>query len=155
MAKIVPKNVVKMSLSGDGQTHARTRVAVRDAMSIIDEPVERSGTNLGITPTETLMSSLMGCTNVITKRIGHKMGIEMGNMSIQLTAQFDRRGTMLMEEIDHPFSDIVMDIELETDADAATMETIKEDLAKFCPIAKVIRNSGITITENWVTKPLG
>ena len=45
-----------------------------------------------------------------------------------------------------------MDIELETDADDATMESIKTDLAKFCP-TKVIRNSGITITENWVTKP--
>ena len=75
-------------------------------------------------------------------------------MTSGLTAQFDRRGAMLDAEVDHPFSDIVMDIELETDADGATLEVIKADLAKYCPVAKVIRNSGIAITENWTTKPM-
>lgn len=154
MVKIIPKTTVKMNMTAQGQTHARTRVTARDAFAIVDEPTERGGSNLGLTPTETLMSSLIGCTNVITKRIAHNMGVETGHMAVTLTAQFDRRGTMLMEEVDHPFADIIMDIELETDADDATMEAIKTDLARFCPIAKVIRNSGITITENWTLKPL-
>ena len=51
-------------------------------------------------------------------------------------------------------SDIVLDIEVATDATPEQIETIKTELAKYCPIAKVIRNSGITITENWNTKPL-
>ena len=88
MAKIVPKNIVKMSLSADGQTHPHTHIGAR-RQSIIDEPVERSA-RIGITPTETLMSSLIGCTNVITKRIGHKMGVEMGLASAY--GEFDAAG---------------------------------------------------------------
>ena len=47
-----------------------------------------------------------------------------------------------------------MDIEVATDATPEQMEAITTDLAKYCPIAKVIRGSGVTITENWTTKPL-
>lgn len=151
---IRPKTVVEMKMTGTGETHARTRVGSRDVTSTIDEPLERDGTNEGLSPTETLMSALIGCTNVIAKRIAHKMGFEMGEMSIALTAGFDRRGTMLMEEIDVPFTEVKMDIEVATDGTPEQMAAMQADLAKFCPIAKVIRAAGATIHENWTTKPL-
>ena len=148
------KTTVQMKLTATGETHARSRIKVRDVEGVIDEPLERDGTNEGLTPTETLMASLIGCTNVISKRIAHAMGVAMGEMDIALTANFDRRGTMLQDEVERPFSDIVMDITVETDATAEQLETIKQDLQRFCPIAKVIRGSGTAITENWTTKPL-
>ena len=148
------KTVVQMRLNATGETHARSKVSARDVESVIDEPLERDGTNLGLTPTETLMASLIGCTNVISKRIAHGMGVEMGELDVQLTANFDRRGTMLMEEVERPFSDIVMDISVATNATPEQLEAIKSDLVKYCPIAKVIRGSGVTITENWTTTPL-
>lgn len=154
MVRIKPKTTVKMAMTATGETHARSTVSVRDVSSIIDEPPERGGTNLGLTPTETLMSSLIGCTNVITKRIAHGMGVEMGEMKVSLSANFNRLGAMLQEEIEVPFSDIVMDIEVTTDATPEQLEAIKTDLAKYCPVAKVMRGSGIKITENWTTKPL-
>lgn len=154
MVKITPKNIIQMKLSGVGETHARSRISVRDVTGVIDEPIARDGTNQGLTPTETLMASLIGCTNVISKRIAHHMGIEMGELDITLTADFDRRGVTLAEEVAQPFSNIVMDLSVATNATPEQMETLKADLAKFCPIAKVIRNSGITITENWTTTPL-
>lgn len=148
------KTTVKMGLTGTGETHARMVVKSRDVQSIIDEPEARGGTNLGLTPTETFMSSLMGCTNVISSRIAHHMGIKLEGMQISLSADFNRLGTMLEEEIEHPFTDIVLDIEVATDATEAQMAQLRADLAKFCPIAKVIRGSGVTITENWTIRPL-
>ena len=154
MVKIRPKTTVTMNVSAVGDTHSRSHVSVRDVTSVIDEPVERHGTNLGPSPTETMMSSLIGCTNVISKKIATKMGFELGEMTIKLTAQFDRRGTLLMEEVEHPFSDIVMDISVKTDGTPEQMTAMQADLEKFCPVAKVFRASGITITENWTTQPL-
>lgn len=148
------KTVIQMKLDGTGETHARSKVRARDVESTIDEPLQRDGTNQGLSPTETLMASLIGCTNVITKRIAHGMGVEMGELDVKLTANFDRRGVTLAEEVERPFTDIVMDIEVATDATPAQMDAITTDLAKYCPIAKVIRGSGVTITENWTTKPL-
>ena len=154
MTNITQKSEVIMSMSATGETHARTKINIRDVSSVIDEPEARGGTNQGLTPTETLMASLIGCTNVISKRIAHKMGIELGEMDIQLTAKFDRRGTMLEEEIDVPFSEVTMDIEIDTDATEEQINMLKIDLAKFCPIAKVLRGSGVNIIENWIINPL-
>lgn len=154
MAMIKQKTAITMKMSGSGQTHARSQVRSRDVFSVVDEPFERGGSNLGLSPTETLMSALIGCTNVISKRIAQGMGITMGEMAINLTASFDRRGTMLLEEVDIPFTDIVLDIDVATDASDDQIALVKSELAKFCPVAKVIRAAGATITENWSTRPL-
>ena len=154
MTNMTQKSEVIMSMSATGETHARTKINIRDVSSVIDEPEARGGTNQGLTPTETLMASLIGCTNVISKRIAHKMGIDLGEMDIQLSAKFDRRGTMLEEEIDVPFSEVTMDIEIDTDATEEQINMLKIDLAKFCPIAKVLRGSGVNIIENWIINPL-
>ena len=154
MTNMTQKSEVIMSMSATGETHARTKINIRDVSSVIDEPEARGGTNQGLTPTETLMASLIGCTNVISKRIAHKMGIELGEMDIQLSAKFNRRGTMLEEEIDVPFSEVTMDIEIDTDATEEQINMLKIDLAKFCPIAKVLRGSGVNIIENWIINPL-
>ena len=149
MVNIRPKTTIQMKMSGVGETHSRSRISVRDVAAIIDEPIERHGTNEGLTPTETLMSSLIGCTNVISNKIAAKMSIEIERMDISLTAEFDRRGTTLAEEIEQPFSNIVMDIEVTTNATEEQIEALRVDLNRFCPVAKVMRGAGITITENW------
>lgn len=148
------KTTIQMKMEATGETHSRSKIRARDVISTIDEPIERDGTNQGLSPTETLMASLIGCTNVISKKIAHRMGVEFGEMDIKLTSDFDRRGVLLMEEVDRPFNNIVLDITVATDATDDQVEAIKTDLAKFCPAAKVIRGSGVTITENWTTKPL-
>jgi uncharacterized OsmC-like protein len=154
MGKIREKTIVQMKLAASAETHARTRVKVRDVEGLIDEPEARGGTNQAPTPTETLMASLIGCTNVITQRIAHGLGVEINAMDIRVSVNFDRRGVALEEELEQPFSDLVMDIDITTNATDEQMADIKRDLAKFCPIAKVIRGSGINVTENWhVTHP--
>ncbi len=154
MVTIKPKATVKMAMTATGETHARSIVNVRDLSVTIDEPEVRGGTNLGFSPTETLMSSLIGCTNVISKRIAHDMGVAFGEMKIVLSADFNRLGTMLQQEIEAPFSNIVLDIEVATDATPEQLAAIQSDLVKFCPVAKVMRAGGITITENWTAVPL-
>lgn len=154
MVSVRQKTVVEMKLAATAETHARTRFQVRDVEGLIDEPEARGGSNRAPTPTETLMASLMGCTNVITQRIAHGMGVEISAMDIRVSVQFDRRGVALEEELEQPFSDLVMDIDITTDATDEQMTKIKRDLEKFCPIAKVIRGSGIDLTENWhVSRP--
>ncbi|MEM8872394.1 MAG: OsmC family peroxiredoxin, partial [Pseudomonadota bacterium] len=110
MVTIKQKTKTPMKISAVGETHARSVLKVRDVTEVIDEPIERGGTNKGATPTETLMASLIGCTNVITQRIAHHMGVKTGIMGIELSCILDRRGVWLQEEIDVPFEDVVMDI---------------------------------------------
>lgn len=154
MVTITPKTVVTMKLRGACTTHARTDVSVRDVALTIDEPKVRGGTNTGPSPTETLMSSLIACTNVITHKIAAKHDITIAAMSIDLEATFDRRGVTLTEEIEVPFPNATLTINLTSDASEAEIDTLKTELAMFCPVSKVIRQSGTTITEVWnVVRP--
>lgn len=154
MANMKIKPISPMAMTGSVKSHARTDIAVRDLATIIDEPEARGGTNKGLTPTEMQLAALVGCTNVITQRIAHEMGVTLGAMEIDAKADFDRRGAMLAEEIEVPFPDITLTIDLETDASPDQIERIKADLGRFCPIAKVLRGSGSRIEEIWTARPL-
>jgi uncharacterized OsmC-like protein len=139
-----------MKVEGSSKSHSRTDILARDVECVIDEPIARGGTNLGLSPTETLISSLIGCTNVITHRILEKMGFKVFNMDIEAITKFNRDGVGLLKEVEVPFPEILLNIEISTDASEVDINEAKKQLSMFCPIAKVIRNSGTIINENWV-----
>tara|TARA_R110002126_G_scaffold6156_22_gene32589 strand:+ start:1661 stop:2125 length:465 start_codon:yes stop_codon:yes gene_type:complete len=149
MAEAKAKTEVTMKMTATCPHHARSDVSVRDVESVIDEPTERGGTNLGMTPTETMVAALIGCTNVITNKIAEGYGMHVDSMDIDVEAQFDRRGVTLVEELAVPFPSMILNIDVKTPNDPAEFDKVKTDLQKFCPIAKVIRESGTVITENW------
>ncbi len=149
MAEAKAKTIVTMKLEATCPTHSRTDVVARDTETTIDEPTVRGGTNLGPSPTETLMAALMGCTNTITHKIAAANGIEIKEMSLRVETVFDRRGVTLQEEVDVPFPETRLFINLTTDAEDAKIDRLKADLAKFCPVSKVIRGAGTKLTEVW------
>lgn len=149
MAEAKAKTEVTMKISATCPHHSRADVSVRDVESVIDEPTERGGTNLGMTPTETMVAALIGCTNVITNKIAHGYDMQIDGMDIDVEAQFDRRGVTLLEEVQVPFPTMTLNINVTSPNDPADFDKVKEDLQKFCPIAKVIRESGTEIIENW------
>jgi putative redox protein len=149
MAVVREKMVVTQRIHGECPTHSRTEISTRDVKVIVDEPKERDGTNMGPSPTETVVAALIACTNVISHKCAQKHGVKFSAMSIDAEAAFDRRGTQLMEEIEVPFPKIRLIINVTTDGNDADMEKVKADLHRFCPVSKVIRNAGTQIEEVW------
>jgi uncharacterized OsmC-like protein len=149
MVVVKEKTTVTQRIFGKCPTQSRTEISVRDVRSIIDEPKEREGTNLGPTPTETMVAALIACTNVISHKCAKKHGVAFKAMSIDAESTFDRRGTQLLEEIEVPFPKIRLVINVQTDASESEMEKVKADLHRFCPVSKVVRNSGTQLEEVW------
>ncbi len=149
MVTIKEKTTVIQKLHAECPTHSRTEIAVRDVRTVVDEPKERDGTNMAPTPTETLVASLVACTNVIGHKCAKKHGVHFDALSIDAETIFDRRGTQLMEEIEVPFQKITMTIRVATSASDEDLEKVKDDLRRYCPVAKVIRNSGTVLEEVW------
>lgn len=144
-----PPLTAKMKLQASCPSHARTDVTVGDHEVVIDEPEARGGTDLGPSPVQVYLTSLLGCTNVITNKCAESNGVEITAMEIDAEVHVDRRGLTMTEEIDLPFPAITLNITVTTDADEAAMEKVKTDLNKYCPVAKAMRASGTVITENW------
>jgi uncharacterized OsmC-like protein len=78
-----------------------------------------------------------------------KHGVDFQALSIEAEAMLDRRGTQLIEEIEVPFPKIRLVINVTTAASDSDIEKVKADLHRFCPVSKVIRNSGTEAEEVW------
>jgi uncharacterized OsmC-like protein len=149
MANVIPKTVVTQKMSATSTSHSRTDVAVRDLNVVIDEPEARGGTNQGASPTETLGVALAGCINVISHKVAESLDVDLGEMTIDVATQFDRRGVMMEDEIDVPFPQMDVNVTVKTNASEEDIARVKEGLAKYCPLSKVIKGSGTVLNENW------
>ena len=146
---ITHKTLVPMAVSAECPTHARTSARAGKHKIVIDEPAPRGGSDLGPTPIETMIASLLGCTNVILNRVAEKNHVEVTALSLAAEASFDRRGVMLEEEVAVPFPKIRLTINLTTPATDTEVQRLKSDHGKYCPVSKVIRQSGTKLQEIW------
>ena len=150
MVAVKMKTTVKLRAKAECPSHSRADVAVRDVMFAIDEPVERGGTNTGPSPTETALSALIGCTNVIGNKCAEKLGVDIGHLTISATCDFDRRGVTLAEEIAVPFQRIDLTVAYHGPASQADVDRVAAEVKKFCPLSKLFAEAGTEIHENWV-----
>lgn len=146
---MIMKTTVKLRAKAKCPSHSLTHVEVRDLVQVIDEPTERGGTNLGLAPTNTALSALIGCTNTIGHKCANKLGVDIGHLEIFAVADFDRRGVTLTEEIDVPFQCIKLTVLSDGSASQEDLERVSAEVAKFCPLAKLFRNSGTDLVEVW------
>ena len=91
------------------------------------------------------------CTTVspVIEAMAHRMGIVLHDMRIELVCQLDRRGAALETEVAVPFVEIHMDVHVKTTASPARIDALKIELAKFCPIAVMLKASGTRMTKTW------
>lgn len=143
------KTIVTYRATASCPTHARTEIPVRDLNVVIDEPIERGGTNFGPTPTETAMTALIACTNVIGHKNAHRLGIDLGEITIDANCKFDRRGVLMEEEIDVPFPEVTLTVNCITPASQEELDLVGVETAKYCAIAKLFEAAGTDLTVNW------
>ena len=143
------KPYVRQIVTGTAESHSMTLLKTRDLVDVSDEPVERNGTNEGFSPTEFFEASLIACTNVISHKVAKKNGVNLMSYDITLEAGFHRYGVMLKEEIDLPFEDMILTIEVTTDASDEEMALLAKELAMFCPISKMIIAAGTRLETVW------
>ena len=143
------KTTVTLKYSGEGKSHSRTDIQVRDLVAIVDEPVERGGTNEGPSPTEMAYAALIGCTNVIGQKCADKLGIDVGHLSFAMEVDFDRRGVLLMEEVDVPFKAVRIAVTADGPATEDELARVARETEKYCAISKLYQNSGTDLTVNW------
>ncbi len=143
------KSTITGIVKGPSPSHSMSKCSIRDVELTIDEPIERGGTNLGFSPTETAVAALIGCTNVISHKCADKLGIDIGHLNIEAKYDLDRRGVMLTEEIDVPFPKIVLNIVADGPATDDELKQVSAELSKYCAISKVFRAAGTEVEENW------
>lgn len=147
--KVRPKKIWSFRLKGNCTSATRTEVKARGLSVVIDEPEDRGGTNTGMMPVEIMMAGLAGCTNVISNKIAKANGIDIQDMNVEIETTMDSAGTALWVELDVPFPEVNIHIDITTDASDEQIERLKTLLPKHCAVSKVLQQAGSKVTEIW------
>jgi len=143
------KTTMTIRLTGTGTSHSRSETHADGLDVIIDEPVARGGTNDGPAPTVAAYAALVGCTNVIGNKCADKLGVDIGHLTFEMEVDFDRRGVLLMEEVDVPFKAVRLDVAADGPASEEELAAVARETEKFCPIAKLYEQAGTDLTVTW------
>ena len=142
------------SLAATCPSHCKTEVRVGHHTVVIDEPTRRGGTDSAATPLETLLSSHLACTNVILNMIATEERVQIGDMSMELTVQFDTGGISTTTPTEVPFPEMALTVDMSSDATPEQVDTLKTEIARRCPVSVILRRSGTAIAEIWNVRPL-
>jgi uncharacterized OsmC-like protein len=119
-------------------------VAVTKARSFsleTDEPAPLGGTDSAIDPMELLLASLGTCLTIGWVTHANKRGVDFRDLKIKVTAPYDLRGYLdLSDDVRPGFLSLAYDVEVDTDADDATLAEIKAAAEKGSPMFDNILN---------------
>ena len=146
---VTMKTSVKLKAAARCPSHSRADVSIRDLDFVIDEPVERGGTNHGPTPTDTALAALIGCVNVISHKCADRSGVDIGRLQIDAECDFDRRGVTLSEEIEVPFTAVRLILRADGPATEDELGRIGTETEKYCPLSKLFRAAGTKVEMHW------
>lgn len=147
--RIKEKQIWTFRVTGHQETGTKSVVRARDVEMVIDEPIERGGTNLGPMPVETMIAGLVGCTHVISNKLARANDVDITEMDIDVVTTMDSRGTRLVEPIDVPFPDVKISITAQMTGTDEGITAVVEKLRHHCAVSKMLQMSGSRVTEAW------
>lgn len=150
MATVKEKPIWKFKVTGQHETATKSSTTARSKTYIVDEPIQRGGTDLGPMPVEYVFMGLVGCTHVISNKLAIANGITFTDMEIDIDVTMDSHGTRLIKPVDVPFPEVTLNITATYEGPKAGALSVVEKLRHHCAVSKMLQESGTRVVENWV-----
>ncbi|MGI9352525.1 MAG: OsmC family protein [Rhizobiaceae bacterium] len=141
---------VPISIKGQCISHGRTDVEARGKTIIIDEPPQRGGTDLGMSPLETFFSSYCGCINVVANVIIEEQGLDVQISSVDVLGKFLSAAFTGKKTMGVPFEDMKLIITAKVNCSDEELAKVKDELSWRCPISATFHAAGMDLQEEWV-----
>ena len=109
---------------------------------VIDDAVERGGTDQRLNPPETFLGSMAGCLNIQMNRLAKERGITLKNINLSIDADFDRRGVTWGEDVPLPFPLVRIAVTGKSDASRNKLAVLRRDMLRHCPMSQVLLEGG-------------
>lgn len=149
MPTVKEKPIWKFNVTGHQTSKTQSVAQARGKSVVIDEPIQRGGTDEGPMPVEYVFMGLVGCTHVISNKLAEANGITFTAMDIDINVTMDSHGTRLIHPIDIPFPSVTLNIKAEYDGPRDGAIAVTKSLSAHCAVAMMLRQSGTEVIENW------
>jgi uncharacterized OsmC-like protein len=88
-----------------------------------------------------LMEALLACAGVTLRSVATAMKIEIRSASLRADGSFDARGTLgVSRDVEVGVTDMVVMIDLDTDADEATLEKLGTLTERYCVVGQSLKH---------------
>jgi uncharacterized OsmC-like protein len=89
-----------------------------------------------------LLDALVACTGVTLRSVATAMGVSLSSVSLRADAIFDARGTLGVDRsVAVGVQDVVVTIEVETDADDAALERLGRSTERYCVVGQSLKET--------------
>ena len=149
MATVREKPIWKFNVSGGHKSPTQSVAVARGKSAVIDEPIQRGGTDEGPMPVEYVFIGLLGCTHVIANKLAVANGISFSSMDIDIEVTMDSHGTRLINPIDVPFPEVTLLIAADYEGPREGAMQVVEKLRHHCAVSKMLQESGTKVVEKW------
>lgn len=149
MAVVKEKPIWTFTVTGEQRSPTQSVAQARGKTAIIDEPIQRGGTDEGPMPVEYVFMGLVGCTHVISNKLAKANGVTFTSMDIEAKVTMDSHGTRLIRPIDVPFPEVTLTIDATYEGPREGALQVVEKLREHCAVAMMLRQSGTRVVERW------
>ena len=133
-------NPISVAIESKNQGGFQTKILIRDHEIISDQPFGFNGQNKGPKPSELVLAALAACQETTYRIFAEDMGIDIGEISVQLRGAQDLRGIMaLHDEIPAGVTNIVGHIYIQSDATEEELELLRQRVDQHCPVLDDLR----------------
>jgi uncharacterized OsmC-like protein len=135
------QQLATFSVSGESESHTRLSVETRGFEFVVDEPENLGGDDEGPNPLEYQLGALAGCLNVVGHAVAREMDLGIESFEVDLEGDVDPAKFMGKNmEPRAGFQEIRVDLDVQTDADAAALEEWIERVEERCPVSDNLGN---------------
>ena len=125
---------------------AKTVSTVRDFEVVTDE---KTGSNIGPSPLETVLCALTGCEGVIINRCAKAMNFKYSGVDFQCDGWVDARGSRGVRGVRPHFQKVVFKVLLRTEESDARMEKLRKNVEMRCPVMNLLADAGVELDVAW------
>jgi uncharacterized OsmC-like protein len=125
---------------------ARTVSRVRDFEVVTDE---KTGTNIGPSPLETVLCALVGCEGVIINRCAKAMGFRYSGVSFDCDGWVDARGSRGVVGVRPHFQRVALKIVIDTDENDVRLAKLRKNVETRCPVMNLLKDADVTLDVTW------
>ena len=122
------------------------KVYARNHTIVIDEPVEKGGTDVGMNPTELLLASIASCLTLTLSIYAEAMGVKADNIEIDVEGDLDSAGMKGSPRVRPGYQNIRTKISVETNVPEDVFQQVVDLALLRCPVEDSVKK-GVAFEE--------
>jgi putative redox protein len=116
---------------------------------IIDEPVSLGGKNLGANPLSVLLAALLGCENVIARRVAKDINFDLQGLSFSAKGVLDPAGSMGDSNVRSYYEKVEITVDVKTTESEERVQQLHQLTDARCPVFNTLKAADVEMVTNW------